>query len=121
MALCLEAEIARLAAGLASGEHSPAIMGEITKREREISEISDWLLSSSPESVRMRIKGLREKAMQRVRDLRQYLNTNTLKARAHIARYVEKIIMEPTGKAYVASGSWNLLGEIRWDGAEGQS
>jgi site-specific DNA recombinase len=117
----LEAEIARLAAGLASGLHSPAIMGEITKREREISEISDRLLSSSPDSVRIRIKGLREKAMQRVRDLRQYLNTDTLKARTHIAKHVEKIVMEPSGEAYVASGSWNLLGEIRWDGAEGQS
>ena len=49
--------------------------------------------------------------MQRVRDLRQYLDTDTLKARAHLTKHVEKIVMEPSGRAYVASGSWNLLGE----------
>jgi site-specific DNA recombinase len=117
----LEAEISRLAAGLASGIHSPAVMGEISKREREIADISDRLLSSRPDSIRLRVKALREQAMQRIRDLREYLNTDTPKARAYLARHVEKIIMEPTGRAYVASGTWDLLGEVRWDGAEGQS
>ena len=59
--------------------------------------------------------------MQRIPDLRQYLNTDTPKARAYIARHVEKIVMEPTCPAYVATGTWSLLGEGRWDGAEGQS
>jgi len=57
--------------------------------------------------------------MQRIRDLRQYLNTDTPTARAYLASHVEKIVMEPTGRAYVASGTWNPLGEGRWDGAEG--
>ena len=39
----LNAEIGRRAAGLASGIHSPTVMGEISKREREIAEISDRL------------------------------------------------------------------------------
>jgi hypothetical protein len=29
--------------------------------------------------------------------------------------------MEPDGRTYVASGKWNLLAEVRWDGAEGQN
>jgi hypothetical protein len=57
--------------------------------------------------------------MQRIRDLRQYLNTDTPTARAYLASHVEKIVMEPTGRAYVASGTWNPLGEGHWDGAEG--
>jgi hypothetical protein len=48
-------------------------------------------------------------------------NIDTPKARAYLAKHVEKIVMAPTGRAYVASGTWNLLGEVRWDGAEGQS
>jgi len=28
-------------------------------------------------------------------------------------------VMEPTGKAYVASGRWSVLGEVHRDGAEG--
>ena len=117
----LDAETARLAAGLALGAHSPSIMGEIVKREREIADISNRLLSSSADSERMRVKALREKAIGRMGDLRGYLNTDTLKARAYLAEHVEKIAMAPTGKAYIATGNWNLLGERRWDGAEGQS
>ncbi|MGB6876113.1 MAG: recombinase family protein [Candidatus Acidiferrales bacterium] len=117
----LEAEAARLATGLASGIHSSTVMGEIIKREREISEISDRLLSARPNSLRDRIKHLREEAMQRMRDLCAYLNTDALTARAFLVKHVEKIVMQPTGRTYVASGNWNLLGEIRWDGAEGQS
>jgi len=103
----LNAEIGRLAAGLASGILSPAVMGEISKREREIAKISDRLLSSRPDSMRLRVKALCEQAMQRIRDLREYLNTNTPKARAYLVRHFEKIVMELTGRAYVASG---LLG-----------
>ena len=55
--------------------------------------------------------------------LREYLNTDTTKARQFLERHVGKIVMEPAGKGYVASGTWDLLGgnQIRWDGAEGQS
>ena len=40
----LDAQIANLVAAVADGTKSPALMGEITKRERELSEISDRLL-----------------------------------------------------------------------------
>jgi hypothetical protein len=33
-----------------------------------------------------------------MRELREYLNTDTLKARAHLAKHVDKIVTEPTGK-----------------------
>jgi len=59
----LESEIARLTAGLASGIHSPAVMAEIAKREREIAEFADRLLSSNSASVRSRVKRLRETAV----------------------------------------------------------
>ena len=117
----LQSEIARLTAGLATGIHSTAVMEEIARREREISDISDRLLSSDPESIHSRVKNLRAKALVRVRDLRQYLTSDTPTARAYLARHVEKILMDPAGGRYVASGGWNLLGEGRWDGAEGQS
>jgi hypothetical protein len=29
---------------------------------------------------------------------------------AHLAKHVERIIMQPGKRAYVVSGSWNLLG-----------
>ncbi|MGC2333748.1 MAG: zinc ribbon domain-containing protein, partial [Candidatus Acidiferrales bacterium] len=117
----LDIQIANLADGLAMGIHSPTIMVEIAKREREVSEISDRLLSSRPESIHSRIEKLRTTVIVRIHDLRKYLNSDTATARAHLIKHVEAIVMEPTGKTYVASGSWNLLGDGRWAGAEGQS
>ena len=117
----LETETARLAAGLASGLYSVTVMAEIARRESEIAEIGNRLLSSGQESVRFRIKKLRENALARMQGLREALNGDPAAARAFLNRHVEKIVMEPNGRAYVASGRWNLLGEGRWDGAEGQS
>ncbi len=117
----LELQVKRLTAGLATGVESPAVMSEIAEREREISGIADRLLSSQSSSVHSRIKALRERARQRITQLREYLNTDTQLARIFLTKHVERIEMEPDGRAYVASGKWNLLGEIRWDGAEGQS
>ncbi len=120
----LEGEIHRLVTGLAKGTHSPAIMSEITDREREISEISDRLLSSKPESIRSRIEALRETALTRIRDLRQFLNGDPATARAYLTKHVEEILMDSDGGVYVASGSWNLLGDgyrVHRDGAGGES
>jgi len=117
----LDIQIRNLTDGLAMGIHSPAVMSEIAKREREVAEISDRLLSSQPQSVNSRIVRLREKAMKRMRDLRVCLNEDSATARAHLVKHIESVVMEPNGKAYVASGSWNLLGDRRWECAEGQS
>jgi hypothetical protein len=48
--------------------------------------------------------------VDRIRDLRHYLNTDTTRARAHLAKHIERIVMQPGERAYVASGSWNLVG-----------
>jgi site-specific DNA recombinase len=117
----LEIETARLADGLARGLYSVTVMAEISRRELEISDISDRLLSSKPDSVRFRIKKLRESALSRMRDLRRYLAGDAAIARAWLMKHVDKIVMQPDGGIYVASGNWNLLGSGRWDGAEGQS
>ena len=117
----LQAEVANLAKVVASGVHSPTVIAGIAEREREISDISDRLTSSDTGSIRSRVEKLRAKALVRMRDLRQCLTGDPVTARGYLARHVEKIVMKPSGKLYVASGSWNLLGEGRWGGAEGQS
>lgn len=116
----LQTEVANLATVLAS-VHSPTVIDEIARREREISEIGERLLSSDADSIRSRVKTVRAKALLRVRDLRECLDDDPMAARAYLTKHVEKIVMAPDGGRYVASGNWNLLGERRWDGAEGQS
>ena len=96
-------------------------MSEISKREKELTEMTQRLLSSEPQSIAARMQGLRQATLGRIRDLRKYLSGECATARVHLIKHVESIVMEPDGKAYVASGRWNLLGDRRWECAEGQS
>jgi len=50
----------------------------------------------------------------RLADLRGLLNSEATTVRSEVAKYVQKIIVTPTGRTYVASGSWNLLGTAAW-------
>jgi hypothetical protein len=47
----------------------------------------------------------------RQRDLRKLLNSEPRIARAAIGKHVQKITLTPEGRAFIASGSWDLLGE----------
>lgn len=117
----LEAEIARLTEGLASGVYLVSVMAEIARREREVREIADRLLSSEPDSARSRIHKLREAAVAKMREIREYLASDPATARVWLSKHVERIVMQPDGGVYIASGNWKLLGVGRWDGAEGQN
>lgn len=59
-----------------------------------------------------------------MRDLRTYLNTDTITARALLLKHVQRIEMRPDaeGDSYMAVGDWDFMGECAHvDGAEGQS
>jgi hypothetical protein len=59
----------------------------------------------------MRVEALRANVADRLRDLKAVLNSDAVAAKTYLARHVEKIVMEPHGTMYVASGGWNLIGE----------
>jgi hypothetical protein len=107
----LEAEIANLVTALAKGSKSPAIIGEITKREQEISDISDRLLSAKPDSIHSRIDKMRLMATAQMRNVRELLRGDVTLARAELLKHVSKIVLKPDGKTYVAEGNWKLLGD----------
>ena len=117
----LEEEIRNLARAIAEGHYSPSFMGEIADREREISEITDRLLEANPDSVKSRLKDIRSFAISRISDLRGLLNSDALRARAELSKHIQAIKLFPNGRMYVASGSWDLLGVGRMDGAAGRS
>ena len=58
-----------------------------------------------------RIGRMRVAARAKLKDLRQLLGGDVTVARAALLRHVEKITLKPDGKAIVATGNWNLLGE----------
>ena len=110
-----------MVAGLASGMHSPAIAGEIGRREREIGAITERLAASNPVSVRARVRAMRGAVMAGLADLRGFLESDPAAMRPHLAQHIEKIDVHADGPAIVAKGNWDLLGCIRWEGAEGQN
>jgi site-specific DNA recombinase len=107
----LEKELGNLVTALAAGQSSPTIMQAIADREREISAITDRAVSSTENSVRDRIGKMRVAAREKMTDLRKLLGRDVTVARAALLKHVEKITIEPSGKAIVAAGNWKLLGE----------
>jgi hypothetical protein len=82
----LDSETACLTAGLASGLCSVTVMAEIARREKEIADKGDRLLSSPPDSVRSKIQKLRQRALAKKRELREYLSGEPTAARAWLAQ-----------------------------------
>lgn len=119
--VALESEIRNLTDRVAGGDPSPSIMAAIVDRERELSHIADRLLESSPSSLRARLKDIRKFVETRMRDLRGLLNFDPLTIRAEISKHVRSIVLTPEGKAYRATGTWDLLGCGSMGGAGGQS
>jgi site-specific DNA recombinase len=117
----LERELANLTRALASGQLSPAIMAAIAEREREVSAITERVLSSTEDSIRTRIAAMRTAAKSKLKDLRALLGGDVTAARTALLNHVDRIHMQSDGKIYTANGSWNLLGERPTDGAGGQN
>src|SRR5258706_40505 len=107
----LEKELGNLVTALAAGQSSPTIMGAITDREREISTITNRTVSSNQDSIKARIDKMRVAARAKLKEIRQLLGQDATVARAALLKHVEKITLDASGKAVVASGNWKLLGE----------
>jgi hypothetical protein len=118
----LEGELANLTRALASGQLSPSIMTAIADREREIATITDNIVSSSEDSIKMRIGTMRTAAKLMLKDLRELLGGDDVKiARAALLKHIAQIVMEPHANGYIAKGNWSLLGVRPASGAGGQN
>ena len=52
-------------------------------------------------------------------DLRAILNSDVARARAELAKYIDKITLTPAGDTYIAWGTWNFVGRASIGGAGG--
>lgn len=116
----LKAEISNLAAVIAEGRQSPALLAELEKRERRLDEISEELLASKGNGLEPKLREIEEFAMKRLRDLTGLLKGDVLRAKSELAKHCTQITLTPEGSSYVVSGDWNLLGG-RSGGAGGQN
>jgi len=114
----LKVEISSLAAVIAQGRQSPALLAELEKRERRLTEISDEIFSSSGNGLDAKLKEIEDFVMQRLGDIHGLLTGDVQRAKSELAKHCTEITLTPEGQTYKISGDWNLLGG-RSDGAGG--
>ena len=78
------------------------------------------LLEARPDSLRTRLRNIRNSVTMRMQNLRAILNSDVAHARAELAKHIEKITLTPSGECYIASGTWNFVGRGTIGGAGGQ-
>src|SRR5215470_11051234 len=114
----LKLEISNLASVIAQGRRSPALLAELEKRERRLTEISDEIFSSSENGLDAKLKEIEDFVMRRLGDVHSLLTGDVQRAKSELAKHCTEITLTPKGQTYKISGDWNLLGG-RSDGAGG--
>jgi len=106
----LERQIWNCTEAIASIGLSSFLRLQLAELETEHRELR--LGSLQPHAIRLQLRDTRRFVEARLRSLRSMLAGEPRLARAEIARHVEKIILAPAGKVYIASGTWDLLGGV---------
>jgi len=110
----LEREIRNYTAAIGESGHSKYIIEEIAVREKEISAITDRLLSAAPDSIQTKIEEMARFVSEGIEKLSEALNENSPLAKQELHSHLSAIRMFPTedgeGWYYIAEGTWDLLG-----------
>jgi site-specific DNA recombinase len=120
----LESELQNLGKAFATGFDSPTLRAEITKREAELSSITEKTLGQKKDSVHAQVSGLRKFVEHNLRHIRRLIigeYGNPMIVRQELAKHIESITLMPEGNAGEIRyrGNWKLLGDT--SGAEGQN
>ncbi len=106
----IERQIANCTDAIADGQPSRFLLAKLGELERELETVAGKLASARPEAVRAHLRDTRKFVELRLKDLRRMLNAEPRIARAAISKHVQKITLTPDGRAFIASGAWDLLG-----------
>ena len=110
----LEVEVRRLVAAVSEVGHSKALLQELARKEGELQEITDRLLSDTHESIEARVGEIRTLVMDGIENLSNLLREDTALARTELLKHSGEIRMIPhrseKNRFYVAEGNWDLLG-----------
>jgi hypothetical protein len=117
----LKNEIGNLAGVIAVGRHSPALLAELEKRERRLEEISDELLATDGRGIDSRLREIEAFVLSELQNIQGRLTGEIPRAKAELAKHCTEITLMPEGDSYKLSGEWDLLGDVRSDGAGGQN
>jgi hypothetical protein len=111
----LDLELARLAEAVATQGPNAAVLSAMSVRESERRSIEQVLRGSGPGSIKAVIANVRELATERLKQIREVIQSQKQAARVELSKHVDRIVMRPTFEGdqahYVAEGGWNLLGK----------
>jgi site-specific DNA recombinase len=108
----LERQIRNCTEAVASMGLSTFLRAQLTDLETQHQELRGKLASLEPRTVRLQLRDTRRFVEARFQSLQSMLTGEPRLARAEIAKHVEKIILTPEGRTYIASGTWDLLGSV---------
>ena len=95
---------------IADGKRYPSLMEKLSELEQEVADTKAKIASCEPREIRLRLKDARRFAEARLGELQLVLSREPRIARAEIAKHVQKIMLTPEGRTYIASGTWDVLG-----------
>jgi site-specific DNA recombinase len=105
----MERKIENLTRALADG-YSPAIRADLARLEEQLANIRRTGMTAEPAALDRRMRETRGFVESRLKDLRTLFSAEAVTIRAEIAKHVREITLTPKGRAYIASGTWDLLG-----------
>ena len=117
----LKTEIGNLASVIAAGRYSPALLAELEKRERRIGEIGDELLATDDRGIDAHFKEIETFVLNGLGDVQGRLTGEIPRAKAELGKHCVEITLTPEEGSYRLSGEWDLLRDVRSDGAGGQN
>jgi prefoldin subunit 5 len=90
----LKVEISNLAAVIAQGRQSPALLAELEKRERRLTEIGDEIFSSSGNGLDAKLKEIEDFVMRRLGDNHGLLTSDVQRAQSELAKHCAEILAQ---------------------------
>jgi site-specific DNA recombinase len=111
----IEQELKRLAAAIADSGHSRFVLEAMAERERQLDHLAAKLQTAARVNVEQYPGSIRDFVKTRLSDLLGLLKTDTVRARAELAKHTREIRMIPEKGTdgqlcYVAEGGWNVMG-----------
>jgi hypothetical protein len=79
------------------------------------------LMEKSSPGIDARLKEIEAFVLSGLRGIQGRLAGEVARAKAELAKHCMEITLTPEGNSYKLSGEWDLLGDVRSDGAGGQN
>ena len=110
----IQKQIRNCTYAICAGKSYPSLMERLSELEQDLADAKAKLANAEPRTIRIQLRDTRRFVEMRLRHLQSVLNGEPRLARAEIMKHVQKITMTPDllGKTYIASGNWDLLGNV---------